>query len=391
MAILYTNPQGKQRTRHSYSAGQDFSCPRYYQHKRVEGWVSREERSAFQFGKAVESAIQFHHEKNFEPGSGVDEFKAIWFSLKDSPEITFTEKTGDWSDHYKMGVEMLTLYELVRPALPVNNAKFQQELNIPLFPGTDHEDIEFTAKLDMVAYPSNDHYMLPPMETPLSKADYGGSDNAALDFRKIIVDIKTSANMYFTDPRLASMDGQLRSYAWASGISTVSFLVLVKNKTKIEAGDRVNYLKGNFHFLSDIQRTVLDVSEKEAILLDQTSYEEYNKKKAEIKGKGAVAAKEELLAQYVFTHGVRVPLEHVTKQRIQFLPAIISEEAKEAAGDQAKKEALEISTCSSKGVFPQKPGVRYPHNVCTSCDMLGLCIGDKALVQERLVQISGEF
>ncbi len=391
MALLYTNNKGQARVRHSYSAGQDWSCPRYFQHKRIDGWVSREERSAFQFGKAIESAIQFHHEKNFEPGTGIDEFKAIWFSLKDSPEVTFTEKSGDWADHYKMGVEMLTLYELVRPCLPVRNAKFQVELNIPLFPGTDHEDLEFTAKLDMVAYPSTDHHMLPPLEIPLSKADYGGTDSAAQTFRKIIVDIKTSANMYFTDPRLAALDGQLRAYAWAKGTSTVSFLVLVKNKTRVEAGDKVNYLRGSFHFLSDLQHTVLDVSEKEVVLLNQATYEEYTKKKSEIKGKGAVAAKAELLADYVFTKGLRVPLEHVTKQRIQFLPAIISDEAKEAAGEKAKKEALEISTCSSNGVFPQNPGVRFPHAVCPNCDMLGLCIGDPTLVAERLVQITGEF
>ncbi len=384
--ILYVNSQGKQRTRHSYSAGQDFSCPRYYQHKRIDGWVSREERSAFQFGKAIESAIQFHHEKNFEPESGVDEFKAIWFSLKDSPEVTFTEKSGDWADHYKMGVEMLTLYELVRPCLPVRNAKFQVELNIPLFPGTDHEDLEFTAKLDMVAEPPTDHHMLPLPPNPEEWGLY-----PVYPTRKLVVDIKTSANMYFTDPRLAGLDGQLRAYAWASNISDVSFLVLVKNKTRVEAGDKVNYLRGSFHFLSDLQHTVLDVSEKEVVLLNQATYEEYTKKKSEIKGKGAVAAKAELLADYVFTKGLRVPLEHVTKQRIQFLPAIISDEAKEAAGEMAKKEALEISTCSSNGLFPQKPGVRFPHAVCPNCDMLGLCIGDPTLVAERLVQITGEF
>jgi hypothetical protein len=379
MAILYQNIKGRQVTAHSYSGGLDWGCPRKYQHKRLNGWVERDERAALGFGKAVESAIQFHHNQNFEPGTGILEFKQLWLREKDNADVTYGEKDGSWEDLYKCGSELLALYEIQRPKLPLEGAVFQQKIVTPLFPGTEYDGLEHLAYLDIVAEPAWDHPLLP-------KILENGSPT-----RKVIWDLKTAQNSYFSDPRLASLDRQLREYSWATGISTVGFIVLVKNISAIGTGQWVNILQPTKGLGLGEPYTVLDTEDGYVVVLkSRLQYEEYQSRKALIVGKGAVAAKEALLAEYIFK-GVRLPISSVTKTRIQFLPAIISDQARSDAEQLLKREAIEISACNLAGNFPQNPGVRFPHAVCSSCACLGLCLGDDALIKERLIQIDGVF
>lgn len=376
--ILYQNIKGRQISRHSYSGGLDWGCPKKYQYKRLEGWVEKEERAALSFGRAVESAIEFHHNQNFEPGTGVHEFKALWAREKDNSEITYGEKDGSWEALYKCGSELLALYEILRPRLPLENAKFQQEVITSLFPGTEYEGLEHTAKLDIVAEPRWDHPLLPPIP-----------ENGQP--RKVIWDIKTSATRYFSDARLCSLDRQLREYSWATGIETVGFLVLVKNITEPSSGQYVTLLQNFGGLEAGESYIVLDIDESFVIILNsRAEYDEYRRRESEIKGKGATAAKQDLLTEYVFK-GFRVPREFVTKCSIQFLPALISEQARQDAEFTIKKEAIEIADCNQNNNFPQKSGVRFPHACCNQCSHLGLCLNDTQLIKEKLVQLSENF
>jgi len=376
--ILYQNVRGYQVTQHSYSGGGDFACPRRYFHRRIGGWREKEERAALKFGCAVEDAILFFHNQNFEAGTGIGEFKQIWLRAENDPDITWTESSGSWKDHYVMGSSMLRLYEIMRPRLPLEGAVFQQKIITPLFPGTDYEGLEHIAKIDIISEPRWDHPLLPRIP------EKGKT-------RKLVVDLKTAAQPYFSDPRLASLDRQLREYSWASGIETVSFLVFIKNISKPGVGHLVTLLEDFKGLEAGESYTVLDTEDDYVVVLNtRAEYDEYQRRKSAIKGKGAEAAKEELLAEYIYK-GFRVPQESVTKCRIQFLPALISDEARESAEIKIKREAIEISDCNEQNFFPQNPGVRFPHSVCASCDCLGFCIGDEKLVAERLVQIGGDF
>ncbi len=379
--ILYTNAHGYQIRAHSHSGGGDFKCPKKYYWKRIQGWQPRDERAALQFGKCVEAALQFFHQKNYEPGSGVDEFKVLWWKHQDDDSITYTEKTGDWQDHYRMGVEMLALYEIERPKLPIDNVKFQVKIKTPLFPeGSEYYGLDYTTILDMVSEINEDH---PAFMTLPNATDYIGKGS-----RKLIIDIKTSAAAYYVDPRLSALDDQLRDYAWASGIETVSFLTLVKNHTSIGSGDWVTVLRGED---AGKKYIVMDVEDTRILVFPNKSlYEEYIGRRDSIKGKGAKEAKEALMVEY-FYKAKRFVREDLTKQKIQFLPAVISQEDMQEARDQATIEAAEISNCSEKNFFPKKPGVRFPNNVCTSCECLGLCINDPDMVKEKLIQIDGVF
>ena len=376
--MLYVNAQGFPIFNHSHSGGQDFRCPKKYYWKRVEGWQARDERAALQFGKCVEAAIQYYHVQGLIPGTGVDEFKKLWWKYRNDDSLTYTEKTGDWEDHYRMGSEMLALYEIELPKLPIDNVQFQVRLETPLIPDSEYSELKYTTILDMICEvdPSHPGYPLLPY--------IAGEEGP----RKLIVDIKTSATSYYTDPRMSSLDDQLRDYAWATGIPTVAFMVLVKNHSSIGTGEWVTVLSGDS---AGKKYIVLDANDERILVFpNKPLYEEYNSRKEAIKGKGSKEAKEALLAEY-FYKAKRFTRQELTKQKIQFLPAVISEEDMLEAKSIAISEAVEIAGCSEKGMFPKKPGVRFPNSPCISCECIGLCIGDKDLIKEKLIQINAEF
>lgn len=369
MAILYTSVSGRQITAHSHSGGQDWSCPRKYKYKRIDGWQTREDKVSTEFGKCIEKAIQFHHTNNREPETGVDEFKQLWWKLKDEP-LEYTEKSGDWDDHYRMGVEMLTLYELTLPSLPIMNEKFQHECNVELFDG-----LQYTGKIDILSQVPADYPGLP---------ENGIVENG---MRPIIVDVKTSAHSYFTDPRLAALDEQLRDYAWMTGINTVSFLVLVKNFSELTVGDWVTVLRGP---KAGKKYQVIDNNLGDVVVLPKSEYDNYMARKKTIKGKGAREKVDHLTTEYVL-RGYNFARADLTKTKIQFLCAVVTAEDMQEARSEAEREASDISDCSAQDFFPKRPGVRFPYNPCTSCECLGLCIGDPAMVKEKLIQIDGVF
>lgn len=376
MAYLYRNVVGREVKKHSHSGGVDWSCPRKYKLKRVDGYQSKEDGVATYFGRAVEAAIQYYHTKGFEPGSGADEFRLIWHQYKDDNSIKYTDKSGSWEDHLRMGIELLYLYEATLPELPVANAKFQVEKVVNLFDQDSlYGDLQYTAKADMICTAVANHPLLPPLQG-------GGSD-----FREFIVDIKTSSYPYPSDPRMASLDDQLRDYSWVFDYKTVAFLVLVKNHTSLESGDWFTVLAGE---KVGKKYQVLDASDSRVVGLIKSDYDEYQARKKEVKGKGTKDRLAALQAEYL-NKAYIFKREEVTKQRIQFLAATIPEEDRWEARQEAMREAMDISDCGERDYFPKRPGVRFPHNPCVSCDCLGLCIGDEAMVKEKLVKIDGVF
>ena len=128
MAFLYISSTGVPWRKHSYSAGLDFEkSPSCYYLRRIEGWKLRDNKAAFKFGRAFESALQYFHENNFTPGSGIAEFTRLWETHKEE-ELTYTKKEKDWANLNRVGREMLRLYELRQPKLPLTaNSVFQRE------------------------------------------------------------------------------------------------------------------------------------------------------------------------------------------------------------------------------------------------------------------------
>ena len=70
---------------------------------------------------------------------------------------------------------------------------------------------------------------------------------------------------------------------------------------------------------------------------------------------------------------------------IQYLLATISEEQRQEFGKLVEATARQIGAAQ----FPSHPGIRFPQNGCVSCAHLGLCLGNEALVETKLIRQPG--
>ncbi len=151
MAILYIDADGNERNRHSYSAGLEYDhCPyKYYLH-RIAGWREKDTKAALQFGIALEDAIQFFHKTNGR--NGEEEFIRLWTKCKDKP-LVYTKKEVNWESLMRAGREMMRLYAIRQPSLPIPmDTIFQRQFTKEVFPNDpSYGGIEFFAKLDMIA------------------------------------------------------------------------------------------------------------------------------------------------------------------------------------------------------------------------------------------------
>lgn len=379
MAKLYTNPQGKDVTRHSYSSGELFSdCNFRYYLDKVKGYKRKDKSAALAFGKAVENALQYFHDNGKKPDTGVDQFKIEWLRSKES-DFKYTKTEIDWANLYASGSQLLKLYEIILPTLPIVNPVWQASVAKEVFPGTTLAGIEDLGYLDMISKAPWEHPMLPKVPVPKDSP-----------YRPLVVDVKTSGKPLDIDPRFMALDPQLARYAWQSGIKDIAFLWLVKSSAMaFQKGTEVTFLEKSGKWTPGDSATVWQFNREEGTLLVAANIAPIAAEFAEIKGKGS-KERSEALETKLFDDGVltQVPVEAVTKQRIQFAAARISDEDLIAAGNKCGKQIVGIVECSTTGVWPKNPGIRFPHAKCQMCDHRGICLKDDKLVEELLVQIT---
>ena len=368
MAFLYINSRGIPWRKHSYSAGNDFEqSPSKYKARRIEGWREHDNKAAFKFGRAVESALQYFHENNFAPDSGVAEFSRLWEVHKEEKDITFSKKEKDWANLERIGREFLRLYEIRQPNLPLTaNSVFQREYSKEVFPNDpNYGEIEDAGKIDLISYPPPDHPMLPKLDW---KPEYGL-------VRPVIVDIKTSGVDYTDVKGEAAHDAQLRRYAWLSGIYTVGFLWFKKSGHRMVKGSSVTLLDDAEEFNAGDEAVVANVMKDGNIYIVRSDFfvEEMEKaqgrKKNEDGTEGALdttkdanARKELWLAQ----NATLVKPEQLTRQRLQWNCGMVSPESADDAGYIAADQIVNIVNSWNRKRWPDKfkprPGMMDVHD-----------------------------
>lgn len=373
---LYTSASGRSVNHASSSALDLFKgCRRKFFLEKIQGWREKDKRGSLEFGKAVESAVQFFYENECKQGDAVDHFKMIWLKFADIP-LKFTAQENNWQDLYKMGSEMTKLFEVVYDTLPIKHPKFQLEYRKKVFPGSQYDDLEFMGYIDI-----------------LSTLDDGD---------RIIVDMKTAKSALDLTPNMLAMDGQLRKYAWLTGVPKVAFLNFVKagNPDSFKKGTAVTLLEdaGGFkagdslvvYRVDTIQRD--DKSEFPQIALStpetvQLMDEELDK----ISGKGSKEAKEKIVTRY-FEEGKLffVFRDAVTKTRIQYVQAYIGAEDAAEVGQGVGIDMLSVKQAVEMGVFPKDGGVKFPNNACVFCKFAPICLKNKELTEQTLVQIKAD-
>lgn len=360
MGFLYINAKGNPHHKHSYSAGIDFdNSPLKYKLRRIDGWREKDTKASFRFGRALESAIQFHHENGGE--GGISEFARLWAECKDSADLVYTKTERDWASLNRAGRDMMLLYKIRLPLLPIplESSAFQREIEKEVFPGhPDLGGITHAGKLDILVRVDPAHPMLPKVKW---KDEYGA-------FRNLIVDIKTSGLDFDERQGMCAFDAQLRNYSWLTGIRDVSFIWFKKSGHNLQKGSSVTLLADSAKFKAGDEAVVAQVVEQQAyIVKNDDEIEKMNAAQGRRIGENGKAGdlettKDAKLRKSVWLteNADLVNLDVLTRQRLQFNAGIVSPESAEDAGFIVGRQITGIVNSWKMNRWPNTFGVRFP-------------------------------
>jgi hypothetical protein len=349
---LYVNSKGYLVTHHSYSGSTSFNfCPRKYYLERVQGWSEKQERAAMKFGIALEAGVTFWHQRGQDTATAVAEFVRLWGEYKDKPYI-YSKPEKDWESMCMTGSELIKLYAIKYPTLPytVPNPKdaFQVCEPFEVFPGTKLAGIEFTSYIDMMVE---------------RKAD-GAPE---------IVDIKTSGKDI---PELTMLDPQLRSYSWVKKkVPWVAFLWFRKMGREIAKGDKVTLLENYAGLEAGTAAVVMGTDGFGAYVTAVPKIEEEMNTLFVGKSKAVELSRN----AYIATNGSHVLESVITKQRVQFMEAYISQESADDIGRKIKRDIVNIARANETEDWTMNSGVRFPDERCPNCSMRGICSNNPSL------------
>lgn len=411
-AHLYINSKGRAVTRHSFSGGSDFShCAQFYKLKRTDGWTEKELHAYFEFGKAVEAGWQFYHENGLDLAGAINAFfngylKAEgWNKQKDKP-LTYTAVEGDWDALAASGREMIQLYALTLPFLPIAInpvPKFQTELQKEVFPSTKLAGIEFVAYIDMIAQ-TDWRRLLGPNPDPATMNPLQVLDQK----QKILVDCKTAAKPLPKIVGIAGMSKQLKTYSWLADISQVAFLRFIKTNRSFERGSEVILLEDLGNIKSGTTVQVIKYQEFEPTVPEKPADPAKPRSKPKpaipeqpeelwivrevneiaqmfkICGSGQTREEKENRETYIKTNAALVDKTKVTKQRIEFVRATISKADQQEMATKIGREIAAIHNANETDYWPKEGDITYPNDKCPKCPMLGLCLNNPSLRDEKV-------
>lgn len=358
MGFLYINTRGEAHKKHSYSAGLDWSqSPFKYYLRRILGWKPRDVKASFRFGRALEQALQFFHDNNGR--GGVEKFIELWALHKDDTTVEYTKTEKDWESLNRAGQEMMRLYTIRQPSLPLplgGGSVFQREYSKEVYPNDpNYSELEFAGKLDVVAYVDPTHPLLPRVHW---KPEYGL-------LRPLIVDIKTSAVDLPERPGIVAFDKQLRVYSWLTGIRDASFLWFKKTGHNLSKGSSVTLLETAGHFGAGSEAVVAQVIDGGVYIVANDFFLEEMTVAQGRKEDGSIdqtKAAKERKAKWLQDNAVLVLESALTRQRLQFNCGFITKESADDAGLIAAKQIVEIADAWKKRQYPSNFGIRFPQD-----------------------------
>lgn len=357
MGHLYIDSKGREKKRHSYSAGLEFDqCAFKFYLKRVIGWREKDTKAALLFGRAIEDAVQFHHEAKGQGGEA--EFERLWIRHVDNDKLIYTKTERNWENLMRAGKEMLRLYAIRLPSLPIPlDTRFQREFVKEVFPGDPRlGGIEFFGKLDMISYTDPHHPLLKSLPWDLK---WGLT-------RPLIIDMKTSGVDFDDTIGIVAQDIQLRTYAWLTGIFDVAFLWFKKNGHELKKGTSVTLLEQAGAFLPGDEAVVAYISKEGQVFLvrDDVQMEEMHKAQGR-KESGDLdttkAASERKMA-WLAANCTTTTAGCLTRQRLQFSNGRVSHQSAADAGQIAANQIARIVNAWETNQWPNTFGIRYPHD-----------------------------
>jgi hypothetical protein len=378
--------------------------------ERVQGWWSKENRAAPLFGKCIEAGFQAYEENDRKHESGVKVFRKLWEDVKLMPEFSsliYTASEGDWEQLLKSGTEMMLLYEVKVPRLPIVKPIFQQKLRKTIFPGTNLAMLENVAILDILSFPAWNHKLLPAIGADMSCNDCAVRWNCSLEKdgpafepcpehreRPLIIDCKTAGKDFPTE--LVALDPQLAEYAWQTRIPDVAFLWFVKAGHTFKRGSRITTLKPCSELWAGWEGFVIETGEADAAgrqWLYIGSWDALQKYEAAIKGlrgKAREAAERNALDEGRANGTIITASDlDVTRQRLQFAAARLSEAEMDDVGRSVAQTTVEMVRAHEQDFYEKQPGVRFPNERCNFCAMRWICL-NKPEERDKFLTKRGE-
>lgn len=424
LPILYTNHKGEVIRTGSYSAREDYTfCPTKFDLKRRQGYSEKVSRISLQFGKCIEAGVQAFHNNDSRKGAAVAAFSTLWEllkSTKDFADYTYSAKEDSFDTLWRMGREMMELYEVIAPSLPICEPQFQVKAKKEIFPNTELAGLWNTAYLDILSKPPWDHPLLPKLDRPdRVVGDYPPiSDMAMADQpmpRPLIIDVKTSGVELRED--LVALDPQLREYGWQRRIPDVAFLWFQKMGLTLSKGDVVSSLEnGQKYVVASVEKDVNGNPENVRLFPSAEAMEKFKEDAAKVfaveetldnelkglRGKVREAKKAEQVGmretlQKAHDEALRLaglvilPADRVTKQRIQFAAARLTQKDIDNAGKNVGQVTVQMVHSEKTNYYPQTGGIRWPQNRCVNCCMRGICANKPELVEELLTKAGEEW
>jgi hypothetical protein len=386
MAFLYINAKGHEHRKHSYSAGNLYDqSPYAYYLQKIQGWKGKDNRGSFLFGRALEEAIQFHHDHNGE--GAVEDFIQRWNKHKETKDITYTKTERDWANLLRVGTDMIKLYVIRQPSLPIplgGQTSFQREFAKEVFPGDpNYGGIEDAGKLDIISYVDPTHPMLARLDW---KPEYGM-------LRPVIIDIKTSAMDFPENPGIAAFDKQLRRYSWLAGIRDVGLVWFVKKNPAIQKGSSVTLLQDAGPFKAGEEAVIAKVvNETVWLLRNDFMLEEMERaqgKNQAGKIEQTIVAKERAFV-WLQTNGTAVNESEITKQRLQFNCGFVTIESANEAGQIAARQIVQIVNSWKTKQWPSTFGIRFPSDDRNDPYFKAFILKDEAFKRDYFKQTDGE-
>jgi len=381
MAHLYVNSKGRPWSKHSYSAGLTFdTCPYKYYLQKVLGWRERDNKARFLFGKALEEAIQFHHDHD---GQGaVEDFKRRWEQHRGA-NLVYTTVEKDWSTCLQIGVDMIRLYIAIQPSLPIplgGSSVFQREYAKEVFPGDpNYGGIEDAGKLDIVCY-------VDPLHPKLAKIDWKKTDSPV---RPIIVDIKTSATDFPEQQGMAAFDSQLRRYSWLSGIRDVGLLWFKKSGLGYKKGYSATFIVPTGQYQAGQECVIARVENDYAwVVNNDFLVDEMERAQGKTKA-GRLDTTDEAdrrCIDWLDKYATYTPLANLTRQRLQFNSGRVSEQSAEDAGRIAGRQIIQIVNAWNQKQWPNTFGIRYPKDDRNDSYFRAFVLGDETYKQQNFIK-----
>ena len=318
---------------------------------------------------------------------GPEKFLELWEVHKDTKDISYTKTEKDWASLYRAGFEMLKLYAIRQPSLPIplgGASVFQREYVKLVFEGDErYGDLEFGGKIDVIGYVDPQHPLLPKLDW---KSEYGL-------LRPVLTDIKTSALDFPERFGMAAYDKQLRCYSWLTGIRDCSLLWFKKASHSLSKGSSITLLESGGNFQAGEEAVIAQVTDDgiyvvaNDYMIEQMNEAQGRKEDGSIDQTKAAKLKK---AEWLKQNAVLVPESAITKQRLQFNSGFITNESANEMGVLIAKQMLDIVDAWEKKQYPSNFGVRFPANDQNDPYFRAFVLKDEAFKNDNFKQADPE-